>query len=443
MRQDEGVADPGTQDAPAPPAAPSRSEAALAAYRSRLRRARAVYVAAVTAVVVALGVVAAIAYSRGEAAHASLHTVAPPPSPLSLAAPAPVPKPAWRTTDRLAIGTPQLNGTVVTYSTHTVGGRDARTGRRTWSYTRSDRTLCTAAQTTNTTIAVYALHGNCDEVSAFDSDTGRRRWTRTLDKDGRPIDGHPVFQVLPYSLMITSATTIYVLDPVTGYDRWTYYRYGCRLGGAVLGSAGALISQTCGAAVRCSGVKYCARGPQLLLRDGSDAVADDGDNRDRITWLRRGSLGSPVSADEVLSVLAPGGRSLQLLAAKNGAAQRTIDLGPAAGAATAATAVTAIGSTELVWRSGTTYAVDATAGRPTWTARTDVPPTAVSTTGAAPATLAGSRITATGDGDVITFDPVSGAVTGRYRLAVPSGAVAYPMGSGFLVGSAAGAVAYR
>jgi outer membrane protein assembly factor BamB len=436
-----GVADSELGQAPpAAPPAPSRSDAALAAYRSRMRRARVVYFAAVAVVVVALGVVGAVAYSRGEAAHASLHTFAPPPSALPLSPPAAPPHLAWRTTDRLAIGAPQINGTVVTWSAHTVGGRDARTGARTWSYTRTDRTLCTAAQSTNTTVAVYELHGNCDQVSAFDSDTGRRRWTRTLDKDGRPIDGTPRFQMLSYTFLISSGTTIYAIDPVTGYDRWTYYRYGCHLDGAVLGSAGALISQTCSSAVRCGGVKYCAGGPQLLLRDGSAGNADDGDNKDRITWLRRGALGTPVSADDVLAVLAPDRRTLQLLAAKNGAAQQAIDLGAAGGTGTTATAV---GSTELVWRSGTTYAIDATGSRPAWTARTGAPPTAVSSGGAVPTGLAGSRITAAQGGDVVALDPDSGRVSARYAVAAPDGAIAYPMGSGFLVGSTAGAAFYR
>jgi hypothetical protein len=438
MRQDEAVNAETERGTPA--TAPSRSEAALAAYRARQGRARIVYFAVVTAVVVALGVVAAVAYSRGEAASACLNTFAPPRSALTFSDPAPDQHLAWRTSDRLAIGSPQTNGTVVTWSAHTVGGRDARTGERTWSYTRTDRRLCTAAQTTNTTIAVYALHGNCDQVSAFDSDTGRRRWTRTLDKDGRPIDGRPAFQLLTYTFLVTSGTTLYAIDPVTGFDRWTYYRYGCHLDGAVLGSAGALISQTCSSAVRCDGGKYCARGPQLLLRDGSAGNADDGDNKDRITWLRRGALGTPVSADDVLAVLPDGGRSLHLLASKNGAAQGSIDLGSGGGSDTTAIAV---GSTELIWRDGTTYAVDAAGSRPVWTARTEAAPIAVSSSGAEPTTLAGSRITAVERGEVVTLDPTTGRVIGRHPLAAPRGALAFPMGSGFLVGSATGAAAYR
>ena len=72
-------------------------------------------------------------------------------------------------------------------------GRNARTGATTWSYTRTDRTVCTAAQLDGTTIAIYAVHGNCDEVTALDSGTGRRTWTRTLDKDGMPLNGRPTY----------------------------------------------------------------------------------------------------------------------------------------------------------------------------------------------------------------------------------------------------------
>jgi outer membrane protein assembly factor BamB len=412
-----------------------------------MNRARLVYFGVVGVTVAALVAVVAVAWSRGEAAHARLHTFAPPPRAVPAANPSDSPALAWRTSDRMALGDPISGGTIVTYSPHTVGGRDARTGARTWSYTRTDRTICTVAQTTSTTIAVYRLHGNCDEVSAFDSDTGRRRWTRTLDKDQQPIIGVPSFQLLTYTVMITSRTTIYAIDPVTGLDRWTYYRYGCTITGAVLGSAGALIGQTCAPSVRCKGIKYCAKGPQLFLRDGSAGNGDDSEeNADKITWFRRGDIFRPASADAVLAALQPGGDTLELLAAKTGAVQSRVDLtSKFPGNGSARTVALAVGSTELIWRGGVLYAVDATRTRPAWSAAASAPPTAVSPSGDPAAGLAPdtARITAASGGDLVTIDGRDGRVRGRFALAVPADATAYPLGTGFVVGSGSGVAVYR
>ena len=56
-----------------------------------------------------------------------------------------------------------------------------------------------------------------------DSDTGKRRWTRTLDKDGLPLNGRPTYQVdavhahdRPRRRRSTPSTR------PTGCDRWTY-----------------------------------------------------------------------------------------------------------------------------------------------------------------------------------------------------------------------------
>src|SRR4051812_34347150 len=163
MRQDEPVI-----EAPAEATvAEQQSQAALARYGQRMRRASLIYFGVVAAIVAALVITVVVVWSRGEAAHADLQTVGSAPPALALDSPTATPQLAWKTSDRLAIGTPQAGGTVITYSAHTVGGRDARTGARTWSYTRSDRRTCTAIQVSNVTVAVFANHGNCDQLDAF------------------------------------------------------------------------------------------------------------------------------------------------------------------------------------------------------------------------------------------------------------------------------------
>jgi hypothetical protein len=424
------------------PTAPRPPDPALDRYRQRMRRSRTIYYAVVGVVVAVLGVVVGLAWSNGEAAHASLHTVPKAPSSEALQVPSTTPVEAWRSTDRAAIGTPQWGGTIVTYSTHTVGGRDARTGKQTWTYTRTDRTVCTAAQLNGVTIAVYDDDGNCDEVSAFASGTGQRRWTRTLDFNGMPVDGHPTYQFTPYTFMVTTPSVIYTIDPVTGYNRWTYQRYGCTIEHAVLGTAGALISQNCSARVQCAKLKFCGRGPQLFLRDGSAATGDDNDNNaDQITWNDLGDRGVPVSADGVISALRPGGQ-LELYDAKHGKTT-PLTLDPQPTSAAGATAISA-DPDEVVWLSGVTYAISPSVQAVVWHTTTAGPPTVVATDDQPTPTLSTARITAGTMPGVAIIDGTTGRVSAQFRLDRPgrSGFV-YPLGSGFLTTGPSGVVVYR
>lgn len=414
----------------------SRSDAALARYRTRLRRSRIVYFSVLAVLLAVVGVVVGVAWSRGEVAHTTLRTVGQAPPSVPVSTPAASPRRAWSTPDRAAIGTPQWGGTVITYSTHTVGGRDARTGAQTWSYTRSDRAVCTAAQLGGTTIAIYRLHGNCDEVSAFNSGTGHRRWTRTLDKDGQPIDGTPRYQTLPYTLLVYSPQTIYAIDPVTGLDRWTYTRYGCRIDRVALGSAGALIGQDCSAQVRCTKVRFCATGPQLVLRDGSAGNGDDSDpNADHILWLRTGTRAVPASADTLVSAL--DGATLDVLDTKSGKPVRPVRLSPAP-AHVADIVVLTADTDELLWLGDRIYAIRADADVPEWTAPATGAPTLSS--GSEDASV---PLLAPVDGRVALLDGAGGRLVRRYPVPVPAGGMAYPLGAGFLVAGPAPTAAYR
>ena len=435
---------PEAEEQPAtPPISPA--DTALARYRASMRRGGAVYYAILAVIVAALGTWVGIAWSSGEVAHTSLHTFAPGPPTLGIQAPSPSPRETWHTSDRLAIGDPQWGGTLVTYSRHTVGGRDARTGKRTWSYTRTDRDVCTAAQLTGTTIAVYAVHGNCDELTALDSDTGRRRWTRTLDMDGMPLNGRPAYQVTPYTFLAATHTVIYAIDPVSGYNRWTYYRYGCNVNRVALGSAGALISQTCSNQVHCQEVKFCGPGPQLLLRNGSDPQDDDKKpNADRVEWIQRGDTDIPVSADDAaVSSVDPAGTTLHLLDVGTGKRTNAVTLTPATAGLRPITA-TPTDAAEIVWLSGEAYAVRADASEPLW--RTDSPssPVVASTTGETPPRLATARITVPTNTGVAIVDGNDGSIIDRFTLGPPApGSRAYSLGTGFLLAGPTGIVAYK
>jgi hypothetical protein len=422
----------------------SRSDAALARYRRSVRRGRAIYYLILSVVVAALVAGVAVAWSRGEAAHESLHTHSPAPPSIAIGSPSADLHVAWRTSDRVALGNPQWGGTVITYSAHTVGGRDGHTGKRTWSYTRSDRTICTAAQLGGTTIAVYANKGNCDEADAFDSATGRRSWTRTLDMDGMPLNGQARYQVLPYTFLAWTSSVIYAVDPVTGYNRWTYQRYGCGIQHVALGSGGALISQNCSGKVRCKNVKFCGRGPQLFLRDGSAGNGSDSKpNADQIKWNKIGDTRAPASAGKVISAVDPSARTLDVLDPGSGATNYHVPLGGAPSPDLNSIATSETTTAQLVWIGGRTYAVRPDASSAEWAVPTAAPPTVASTTGEDTPDLGTARIAVPTSGGIELLSGDTGRRAQQFTVAPPPpGSVVYSLGNGFVVSSDSGIVTY-
>lgn len=420
------------------------SEAALARYQHAMRRQRGVYYAILAVILAVIGIVVGIAWTHGEVANTTLHTVPAAPPTLPLQPPSGTLTEAWHATgEQAAIGTPQWGGTVVTFSDHTVGGRNARTGARTWSYTRSDRAVCTAAQLSGTTIAVYELHGNCDEVTALDSQTGKRRWTRTLDMDGMPINGRPNFQTTPNTLMATTSYVIYAIDPVSGYNRWTYHRTGCSIEHAALGTGGVLISQDCSTSVQCGILKYCGPGQQLMLRDPMQGNGDDSKpNADQIKWIKFGDAAVPAAADGQLIVIDPGRRRFDVLDFAHGS---TIGTVPLTGAVPANRAIVAaaISDAELVWLGGRAYVVSLDPADPHWSVATAGPPT-VSTSGDSPPSFTAARIDVPSSTGIDELDGMTGTAR-TFALPAPPHArsLVYPVGTGFLVTDPSGMAVYR
>ena len=432
---------------PAPPDAPPRPapDAAVQRHTRRMRPWRIGYAVGIVVGALVLLVIVKIAYSVGEISHASLHTAAQPPPSIALSPPSATLRAAWRSSDATARGTPYDGGTVVTYDAHSVRGRDARTGRITWSYMRTDRTVCTALQTASVTVAVYELHGNCDELTGLDSDTGQRQWTRTLDKDSNvvdhAIDGHPNYAVAPYTVMIWTSKVIYAIDPSGdqdhggksgGLDRWVFADKGCTIRDAVLGSAGALISQTC-THRNCADLKFCGNGSQLLLRDATKGEENDSSknkgNPDQVIWNLIGSNLVPASADRAVSALSPDGTTLLMLSADKGAVRARLPLSGGTGPAVA----TATSDGDLVYFGGITYALGADTRRLVWQAETAAAPTVSSKNGILP-DLPFARLTVPSSTGIATLDPTDGSVRQRFAVPAPAaGSRVFPFGSGFVV----------
>jgi PQQ-like domain len=447
------TADAPSTEAEQPSADAARSEAALSAYRLRMRRARLRYAAVLAVIVAAVAVAVSVAWSRGEIAHTSSKPTDHPAPSIAVQQPAASVTRAWTSTDHTAIGTPYWGGTVITYSTHTVSGRNGATGAVVWSYSRSDRVVCTAGQTQGITIAIYMLHGNCDEVTALDSQTGKRDWVRTLDENGQPILGQPTYQVTPSTFMVISPSVIYAFNTdhsgiYAGSDRFVFGQTGCTIHDAVLGTAGALISQTCNHP-NCAGLTFCHAGAQLLLRDGTNGYNDDDQHKadpDQITWNLAGNTDRPASADSVISAFTPDSHTLQVFDPDKGKVTNNLALSPAPQAISTVTA-TPTSDRELIWAGGVSYAIRVS---PTaallWQQSTPVTPTVTSTD---PKAIVGlpdvlsSIVAVPGSGGVAVLD----RDTGRAERVVPvpgisPGQVAYPFGAGFVLAGPATAV-YR
>lgn len=418
------------------PAGGSASDAALAAYARRMRPLRIAYAAAIAAVIAIALVLVKIAYDHGEISHAHLHTAQAPPSLATAPSPAAAPKRAWLNTDATAIGTPAIGGTVVTHDEHTVRGRDARTGAQTWSYTRTDRTVCTAVQAQSVTLAVYRLDGNCDELTAVDSQTGQRLWTRTLDKDGAEFDGPASYAVNGSTVMFVSPTSVYTIatggtsdQGNGGLDYWVFHHAGCTINSAVLGNAGALISQTC-RRQDCQGHKFCGDGTQLLLRDQTAGTDDKStDNPDIVKWNQLGSDLIPTSAGQTVTARDPDGATLHVFDPKTGKETARLALSGDSGS-TVRSGFASATDADLIWVGDRTYALANKAKSFAWTAPTTGVPTVL---GGAAILSGGQALAPTSSGAVLLNGGTGTPATSYPIPPPPAGSQVFALGTGLLV----------
>jgi PQQ-like domain len=283
------------------------------------------YLAAVATVVVLITVAVMLIWTTGEAANAHLKVAAKPATILPRSAVSSTLSTAWISSDTTAIGQPFIGGTVITYSTHTVTGRDVRTGGTVWSYTRTNATVCQVAQQQGKAMALYSVGGNCDELSAFDAATGRRAWQRTLDEKMTPIDGQPSVISLPDTLFIWTPAVVYAIAVSSarcipesgsdcGYDDWSFVAQdGCRITHVVPGMLGVLISE------------HCTSGDRLLLRD---RYQNTDDTHNRIIWTLQGNSAVPIVADYFLAAVQPGTSKLEVFNRDKGTVQSTSTMRP-------------------------------------------------------------------------------------------------------------------
>jgi hypothetical protein len=214
---------------------------ALLAYQARTNRAMRLYAAVLAVLVLVAGLAVRAAYAHGELVHVSARSAAAP-APIPTGSTADTLELKWRSPDRPASGTPVDGGVVVTYDSHSVRGRDARTGKVRWFYTRSDESICSVLQQDATTIAIYNRHGNCDEVTGLVTATGAVKWLRTMSDNGQTQAASA-----PNVVLTVATYSVHVIDNAGGLDRWDWVAPDrCSVDRALAGSQGVLISTTCG-----------------------------------------------------------------------------------------------------------------------------------------------------------------------------------------------------
>ena len=404
-----------------PPPAPTAAtpiDPVLAGYTKRMHRLSLWYGAVVAVIAVVVIAWVAVVMSHSEIAHAKLVTATTIPPDVAQQSPSPTPELAWTNPDRLAIGSPLIRGTVITYSTHTVTGRNALTGAPTWTYTRTDLSICEVVQEQGFTVAFFNRAGNCDEVNAFNSESGKRAWSRTLDSDGKPIDGIPTFAANQYTITLTTPKRVQAIEPSGdssqgGLDRWnTQAPSGCQNVSSALGTNGVLIMQD------------CTDGKYLQLRDAYAADQIDNKPNPKLQLWRVRVAGDfvPVSADTLISAYDPASGNLNVYTA-NGSVGSTIVLASHP-SSTAKSLASVTDGGELIWIDGHGYSISTSTLAVTWT-----------TPLAGPASPASSGLVAAVTDGVAALTTDTGQLTATYPLpSPPQGSLAVPLGSGFLIG---------
>jgi len=336
---------------------------------------------------------------------------------------------AWNSTDSLAEATPYDNATVVTYSTHTVTGRDARTGAQRWSFTRSDRTICDVVQKHNRTVALFEVKGDCVEVTALRTDTGARAWERTLFSDGHLVSGHPDVLTSEDTVAFVTPTLIWALVLDTGGDRWiSTAAASCRNAKAVWGDAGVLASQ------------HCSDGDYLSLRAPYAGELSDDNKADPVKWrVKTQDAATPLLADAVILTASDTTGALTRHSAANGhvlpAAQLSAAQATSGGHQTSVDFhATRSAGLLLVCDGSYLYALSAEARNALWSA----PATHLPDLSELEEPLATAPVIALAEeGKIVTLDPLTGQSTGTFTVSAShAGSRIFHIGSGFLLANA-------
>lgn len=349
MTDHDGDGGTSVADERAAAAARAAHERALVSWRR--------YAAVMAALAVALGGFVFRVVQTSEVRAVSIQTSSVSPSPVPAGVLAAAPNLVWASGNQVVQGQALFDDVLATSATRSVAGLDVRTGAVRWRYSRSDRLLCSASSDGSVVMAIYAHDGLCDEISALDSGSGRRLWTRTLI--GTANRAELALSAIPGFLLIAMPDSVELLSPTSGLDYWFYPQpAGCVTGTADLGSgiAAEIVrkgadGKTVHADVQGQVVvtARCAGRETLSLLAGSLPPAA---KSNPLVWTTSRQGQSPLAVDGAINVLVADGRSVHALNPAGGAVAAHIALPAVVQPAPRPQSFTALGGSVVIARTG-------------------------------------------------------------------------------------------
>lgn len=221
------------------------------------------------------------------------------PRALSPTEPAGTVQRAWSARGTPAAGSPLGPATVLTADRHEIAGRDPRTGAIKWHYRRGNADLCSWVVANSSAVAVFRNGTSCSDLTAFDPDTGSRRWYRNAD-----LGAHIGLVAAPNVVVATDKAVITAFYTDGGGDAWTFSKSGCTMGPVAGGDVGVIVLADCG-----------RRGDSLIALDSYSGdkkwtVAAGGEHPQLLGADKNVTLLSRIGGRAVLSVFSSSGHAV-------------------------------------------------------------------------------------------------------------------------------------
>lgn len=109
-----------------------------------------------------------------------------------------------------------IGGVLVIETSSGAKGIDAVTGKKVWSYERTDVPVCARGYSDSRAFLAYGANGLCDEAIALEAGSGVRAWQRTIEADG---PNSIAFG--PNSVISVTTTQIIAYDQLNGFEQFT------------------------------------------------------------------------------------------------------------------------------------------------------------------------------------------------------------------------------
>jgi len=109
-----------------------------------------------------------------------------------------------------------IGGVIVVDTSTGAKGVDAVTGKKVWSYERTDLPVCARGYNNTRVFLVYGADGLCDEAIALEASSGARAWQRTIEADAQNSIAFGTD-----SMISVTTTQIIAYEQLTGFALFT------------------------------------------------------------------------------------------------------------------------------------------------------------------------------------------------------------------------------